>query len=187
MFTALSEYRRLMHPAEDRLLLQRWKSCRKLMKAVSMCGYSCREDIEMEVYRSSGAGGQKVNKTSSAVRLRHKPTGTLWFSCQTQRKLITKIRFMLKMLVSKLVEIKEREHLKQKSPTSGRSKRNRHRAHRFTPMSSCQILSFRFCATGYEVGNINAVMDGDFLTDIHAYLKSFLMRYTPAVKEGYSE
>ena len=70
------------------------------------------EDIEMEVYRSSGAGGQKVNKTSSAVRLIHKPTGIV-VSCQTQRSQYQNKDYAMKMLRSKLVEIKEREHLEK--------------------------------------------------------------------------
>ena len=70
------------------------------------------EDIEMEVYRSSGAGGQKVNKTSSAVRLIHKPTGIV-VSCQTQRSQYQNKDYAMKMLRSKLIEIKEREHLEK--------------------------------------------------------------------------
>ena len=68
------------------------------------------EDIEMQVYRSSGAGGQHINKTSSAVRLKHLPTGIV-VSCQTQRSQFQNKDFCMKMLRAKLVEIKEREHL----------------------------------------------------------------------------
>ena len=68
------------------------------------------EDIEMQVYRSSGAGGQHINKTSSAVRLTHIPTGIV-VSCQTQRSQFQNKDYCMKMLRAKLVEIKEREHL----------------------------------------------------------------------------
>ena len=76
------------------------------------------EDIEMEVYRSSGAGGQKVNKTSSAVRLIHKPTGIVC-ACQTQRSQLQNREYAMRMLKSKLIEIKEREHLEKVSDIKG--------------------------------------------------------------------
>ena len=128
------------------------------------------EDIEMEVYRSSGAGGQKVNKTSSAVRLRHKPTGIV-VSCQTQRSQYQNKDYAMKMLVSKLVEIKEREHLEKVSDIKGVQKDigwgAQIRSYVFMPYTLVKDLR-----TGYEVGNINAVMDGDLDGFIHAYLKS---------------
>ncbi len=128
------------------------------------------EDIEMEVYRSSGAGGQKVNKTSSAVRLRHKPTGIV-VSCQTQRSQYQNKDYAMKMLVSKLVEIKEREHLEKVSDIKGVQKEigwgAQIRSYVFMPYTLVKDLR-----TGYEVGNINAVMDGDLDGFIHAYLKS---------------
>ena len=128
------------------------------------------EDIEMEVYRSSGAGGQKVNKTSSAVRLRHKPTGIV-VSCQTQRSQYQNKDYAMKMLVAQLVEIKEREHLEKVSDIKGVQKHIGFGA---------QIRSYVFMTytlvkdtrTGFENGNINAVMDGDIDGFIHAYLKS---------------
>ena len=128
------------------------------------------EDIEMEVYRSSGAGGQKVNKTSSAVRLRHKPTGIV-VSCQTQRSQYQNKDYAMKMLVSKLVEIKEREHLEKVSDIKGVQKEigwgAQIRSYVFMPYTLVKDLR-----TGYEVGNIGAVMDGDLDGFIHAYLKS---------------
>ena len=128
------------------------------------------EDLEMEVYRSSGAGGQKVNKTSSAVRLIHKPTGIV-VSCQTQRSQYQNRDYAMKMLRSKLVEIKEREHLEKISDIKGVQKEigwgAQIRSYVFMPYTLVKDLR-----TGFEVGNITAVMDGDLDGFIHAYLKS---------------
>ena len=128
------------------------------------------EDIEMEVYRSSGAGGQKVNKTSSAVRLRHKPTGIV-VSCQTQRSQYPNKDYAMKMLVAQLVEIKEREHLEKVSDIKGVQKHigfgAQIRSYVFMPYTLVKDTR-----TGFENGNINAVMDGDIDGFIHAYLKS---------------
>lgn len=128
------------------------------------------EDIEMEVYRSSGAGGQKVNKTSSAVRLIHKPTGIV-VSCQTQRSQYQNRDYAMKMLVSKLVEIKEREHLEKVSDIKGVQREiawgSQIRSYVFMPYTLAKDHR-----TGFENGNINAVMDGDLDGFIHAYLKS---------------
>ena len=128
------------------------------------------EDIEMEVYRSSGAGGQKVNKTSSAVRLIHKPTGIVC-ACQTQRSQLQNREYAMRMLMSKLVEIKEREHLDKISDIKGEQ---------LQIAWGAQIRSYVFMPytlakdhrTGYEMGNIQAVMDGDIDGFINAYLKS---------------
>ncbi len=128
------------------------------------------EDIEMEVYRSSGAGGQKVNKTSSAVRLIHKPTGIV-VSCQTQRSQHQNREYAMKMLRSKLVEIKEREHLEKISDIKGVQREiawgSQIRSYVFMPYTL--VKDHR---TGFENGNINAVMDGDIDGFINAYLKS---------------
>ncbi len=128
------------------------------------------EDIEMEVYRSSGAGGQKVNKTSSAVRLIHKPTGIV-VSCQTQRSQYQNRDYAMKMLVAKLVEIKEREHLEKVSDIKGVQKEigwgAQIRSYVFMPYTL--VKDHR---TSFENGNITAVMDGDLDGFIHAYLKA---------------
>ncbi|MBR1592288.1 MAG: peptide chain release factor 2 [Ruminococcus sp.] len=128
------------------------------------------EDIEMEVYRSSGAGGQKVNKTSSAVRLIHKPTGIV-VSCQTQRSQYQNKDYAMKMLRAKLVEIKEREHLEKIEDIKGVQNQiawgSQIRSYVFMPYTLAKDHR-----TGFENGNIQAVMDGDIDGFINAYLKS---------------
>jgi peptide chain release factor 2 len=128
------------------------------------------EDIEMEVYRSSGAGGQKVNKTSSAVRLIHKPTGIV-VSCQTQRSQYQNKDYAMKMLRSKLIEIKEREHLEKIEDIKGVQNQiawgSQIRSYVFMPYTLAKDTR-----TGFENGNIQAVMDGDLDGFINAYLKS---------------
>ena len=128
------------------------------------------EDIEMEVYRSSGAGGQKVNKTSSAVRLIHKPTGIV-VSCQTQRSQYQNKDYAMKMLRAKLVEIKEREHLEKIEDIKGVQNQiawgSQIRSYVFIPYTLAKDHR-----TGFENGNIQAVMDGDIDGFINAYLKS---------------
>ncbi len=127
------------------------------------------EDIKMDVYRSSGAGGQKVNKTSSAVRLTHIPTGIV-VSCQVERSQHQNREVCMRMLKSKLVEIKEREHLDKISDIKGVQKEiawgSQIRSYVFMPYTLAKDHR-----TGYENGNINAVMDGDLDGFITAYLK----------------
>ena len=126
------------------------------------------EDIEMQVYRSSGAGGQHINKTSSAVRLIHKPTGIV-VSCQTQRDQFQNKETCMRMLRSKLMEIKEREHLEKISDIKGVQQKiewgSQIRSYVFMPYTLAKDTR-----TGYEMTNINAVMDGDLDGFINAYL-----------------
>ncbi len=127
------------------------------------------EDIKMDVYRSSGAGGQKVNKTSSAVRLTHIPTGIVC-SCQVERSQHQNREVAMRMLISKLVEIKEREHLEKISDIKGVKNEiawgSQIRSYVFMPYTLAKDHR-----TGFENGNINAVMDGDLDGFINAYLK----------------
>ena len=128
------------------------------------------EDIKMDVFRSSGAGGQHINKTSSAVRLTHIPTGIVT-SCQTQRSQVQNRDYAMKMLVAKLVEIKEREHLAKIEDIKGVQKEiawgSQIRSYVFMPYTL--VKDHR---TGFENGNVHAVMDGDLDGFINAYLKA---------------
>ena len=128
------------------------------------------EDIKMDVFRSSGAGGQHINKTSSAVRLTHIPTGIVT-SCQTQRSQVQNREYAMKLLVAKLVEIKEREHLARIEDIKGVQKEiawgSQIRSYVFRPYTL--VKDHR---TGYENGNVQAVMDGDLDGFINAYLKA---------------
>ena len=128
------------------------------------------EEIKMDVYRASGAGGQKVNKTSSAVRLTHIPTGIVVAS-QVERSQYQNRDVAMKMLISKLVEIKEQQHLEKISDIKGVQKEitwgSQIRSYVFMPYTL--VKDHR---TGYEMGNVNAVMDGDLDGFINAYLKA---------------
>ena len=127
-------------------------------------------DIKMDVYRASGAGGQKVNKTSSAVRLTHIPTGIV-VSCQVERSQYQNRDVAMRMLKSKLLEIKERENLERIEDIKGVQKEiawgSQIRSYVFMPYTL--VKDHR---TGFETGNINAVMDGDLDGFINAYLKA---------------
>ena len=126
------------------------------------------DDIEMQVFRSSGAGGQHINKTSSAVRLIHKPSGIV-VSCQTQRDQFQNKEQCMRMLRSKLVEIKEREHFEKISDIKGVQQKiewgSQIRSYVFMPYTLAKDTR-----TAYEMTNINAVMDGDIDGFINAYL-----------------
>ena len=127
------------------------------------------DDYEMQVYRSSGAGGQHINKTSSAVRLIHKATGIV-VACQTERSQLQNKENCLRMLRSKLVEIKEREHLEKISDIKGVQQKiewgSQIRSYVFHPYSL--VKDHR---TGYETSNVDAVMDGELDGFITAYLQ----------------
>ena len=125
------------------------------------------EDYEMQVYRSSGAGGQKVNKTSSAVRLIHK--SGIVVSCQTERSQFQNKETCLRMLRSKLVEIREREHLANINDIKGVQQKiewgSQIRNYVFMPYTLVKDTR-----TGCESSNVNAVMDGALDPYINAYL-----------------
>ena len=126
------------------------------------------EDLRIDTYRSSGAGGQHVNKTESAIRLTHLPTG-LVVACQVERSQHLNRDIAMRMLRSKLIEIKEREHLDKISDIKGEQMKiewgSQIRSYVFMPYSLVKDNR-----TGFENGNINAVMDGDLDGFIQAYL-----------------
>ena len=126
------------------------------------------EDIKMDVYRSSGAGGQKVNKTSSAVRLTHIPTGIVVAS-QVERSHFQNLENCKNMLRARLAEIKEREHLEKISDIKGVQMKiewgSQIRSYVFMPY---QLVKDH--RTEYENGNIQNVMDGDLDGFINAFL-----------------
>ena len=127
------------------------------------------EDLKVDTYRSSGAGGQHVNKTESAIRITHLPTGII-VACQNERSQIQNREVAMQMLRSKLIELKEREREEEAAAISGKLKKIEW---------GSQIRSYVFCPytmvkdhrTGYETGNVQAVMDGDLEAFIDEYLK----------------
>ncbi len=127
-------------------------------------------DIKMEVFRASGAGGQHINKTSSAVRLIHEPTG-LVVSCQNERSQIQNREMCMKMLAAKLYQIKEREHLDKITDIKGVQNAiawgSQIRSYVFMPYTL--VKDHR---TNFENGNVNAVMDGDIDGFVNEYLKA---------------
>ena len=128
------------------------------------------DDIKMDVFRASGAGGQHINKTSSAVRLTHIPTGIV-VACQNERSQFQNRDTAMKILKSKLIEIKEREHLEKIEDIKGIQKEiswgSQIRSYTFMPYTL--VKDHR---TNFECGNVQAVMDGDLDGFIDAYLKS---------------
>jgi len=128
------------------------------------------EDLKVDTYRSGGAGGQHINKTDSAVRITHIPTGVV-VACQNERSQHQNREMAMRMLRSKLVEIKEREHLDRIEDIKGVQKAiewgSQIRSYVFMPYTL--VKDHR---TGFENGNISAVMDGDIDGFISAYLSA---------------
>ena len=127
-----------------------------------------QEDIEMQVYRASGAGGQHVNKTSSAVRLIHRPTGVV-VSSQQERSQVQNRENCMKMLRAKLMQMKAQQHAEKISDIKGVQMKiewgSQIRSYVFMPYTLAKDTR-----TGFENGNITAVMDGDIDGFINAYL-----------------
>lgn len=127
------------------------------------------DDLKVDTFRSSGAGGQHVNKTESAIRITHLPSGIV-VQCQNERSQIQNREQAMKMLMSKLIEKHEREQLEHEQSLKGDLKKIEW---------GSQIRSYVFCPytmvkdhrTGFETGNIDAVMDGDIEGFITEYLK----------------
>ena len=127
------------------------------------------EDLKVDTYRSSGAGGQHVNKTESAIRITHIPTGIIT-ACQTERSQIQNRETAMKMLYSKLVERQEAEEMAKLASIKGEIKKIEW---------GSQIRSYVFCPytlvkdhrTGFETSNVQAVMDGDIQPFLNDYLR----------------
>ena len=126
------------------------------------------KDLKVDTYRSSGAGGQHVNKTESAIRITHLPTGIV-VACQTQRSQIQNREYAMQMLKSKLAELKERQQMEEASSIKGEVKKIEW---------GSQIRSYVFCPytmvkdhrTGFENTNVEDVMDGNIQPFIEDYL-----------------
>lgn len=126
------------------------------------------EDLKVDTYRSSGAGGQHVNKTESAIRITHIPSGVV-VSCQTERSQHQNREYAMQMLRARLAEIKEREHLEKVEDIKGVQMKiewgSQIRSYVFMPYTLAKDHR-----TNFENGNISAVMDGDLDGFINAYL-----------------
>ncbi|MFI3169393.1 MAG: peptide chain release factor 2 [Faecalibacterium sp.] len=128
------------------------------------------EDIDMQVYRASGAGGQHINKTSSAVRLIHKPTGVV-VSCQTQRSQFQNRDYAMQMLQAKLYQIAQQQHMDKIDDIKGVQNEIAwgHQIRSYVFMPYTMVKDHR---TNFETGNVDSVMDGDIDGFIFAYLKA---------------
>ena len=132
------------------------------------------DDLRVDTYRASGAGGQHINKTSSAVRITHIPTNIV-VACQSERSQIQNRETAMKMLKSKLLDLKEKEQKDKIEDLKGEQK---------DIAWGSQIRSYVFCPytmvkdhrTNYEVGNVEAVMDGDIDGFMESYLKSNIIK-----------
>ncbi len=132
------------------------------------------DDLRIDTYRASGAGGQHINKTSSAVRITHIPTNIV-VACQSERSQIQNRETAMKMLKSKLLDLKEQEQKEKIEDLKGEQKEI---------AWGSQIRSYVFCPytmvkdhrTNYEVGNVEAVMDGDITNFMEEYLKSLTIK-----------
>lgn len=128
------------------------------------------EDLKIDTYRSSGAGGQHVNKTESAIRITHIPTGII-VQCQNERSQHSNKEMAMKMLAAKLFELKEQEQKEKIDDLKGEYREiawgSQIRSYVFHPYS--MVKDHR---TGEETGNVGAVMDGEIDNFINAYLKA---------------
>ena len=136
------------------------------------------DDLRVDTYRASGAGGQHINKTSSAVRITHIPTNIV-VSCQSERSQIQNRETAMKMLKSKLLDLKEKEHKDKIEDLKG---------NQMDIAWGSQIRSYVFCPytmvkdhrTNYEVGNVQGVMDGD----LDGFMESFLKQDLGTVQKS---
>ena len=127
------------------------------------------EELRIDTFRSSGAGGQHINKTDSAIRITHLPTGIV-VSCQNERSQTQNREMAMRMLISKLTERREAERMERDQDIKGEIKKIEW---------GSQIRSYVFCPytlvkdhrTGYETGDVQAVMNGDIQGFINDYLK----------------
>lgn len=130
------------------------------------------EDLKIDTYRSSGAGGQHVNTTDSAVRITHIPTNTV-VTCQTERSQIKNRERAMKMLMAKLYQLHIEKQQQELAEIRGEQKEigwgSQIRSYVFHPYS--MVKDHR---TNYETGNISSVMDGEIDEFINAYLRSTL-------------